>query len=314
MNLKISIITPIYNRQDCIKRCLDSVVMQQLPEGCSMEHFIVDDGSTDKTCDIVNEYSLSHPYICFHQFSENKGVNSARNYAISHCTGDYILFLDSDDYLKEDALRFIIKTISENPHYLHYLFAVNAREYYYKDNDLLKKDTAVIYYKNWIQKKVEGDFAHVIKRELLQSNLFVEELRIYEEVSLLKVMKQSEKALFTNETIMDKERGREDSVSKDYWLRSSINITIQKKALSYMINHFYDDYVQYGEEVLMHSMIKKCMFLSLADKDYGLYDTLSARTDKKFVYQIIRNLKLGKMLGLLIVFYSQIRYKGVKIK
>ena len=92
-----SVIIPVYNRADCIKRCLKSVEM--CLEGGSFEVILVDDGSKDNSVDIVNSFiheKSEYRHIILHN---NMGVNAARNEAIAVAIGDWLIFLDSDDEL-----------------------------------------------------------------------------------------------------------------------------------------------------------------------------------------------------------------------
>ena len=108
--MKISVIVPIYNCEQYIARCIDSVLKQDYPNEL-IEIIIVDDGSTDNGGLIADEYSKRHPNIkVFHQ--PNQGVSVARNTALEHATGDYIQFLDSDDfYLHTGCLSHLIHVI-----------------------------------------------------------------------------------------------------------------------------------------------------------------------------------------------------------
>lgn len=75
--MKYSIITPVYNRADCVARCLDSVI-RNLQWGVELEHIVVDDGSHDETPKIVQNYADKHPHIKFIPFSQNRGTNADR--------------------------------------------------------------------------------------------------------------------------------------------------------------------------------------------------------------------------------------------
>lgn len=83
-----SIITPVYNRADCIMRCMQSVEksMQSLIGGGNVEHVIVDDGSLDSTASIVEDYAKQHPHVVSVKFPQNRGTNAARNEASSAVT------------------------------------------------------------------------------------------------------------------------------------------------------------------------------------------------------------------------------------
>lgn len=96
-----SIITPVYNAEKYIGKCIESVLSQTLPD---FELLLVDDGSPDNSGRICDEYAAKDTRIkVFHK--DNGGVSSARNYGLDKANGKYIFFLDSDDFIDEEALR-----------------------------------------------------------------------------------------------------------------------------------------------------------------------------------------------------------------
>ena len=104
----ISVIVPVYNVERYLRKCLDSIVVQTYS---NMEIFLIDDGSTDISGAICDEYEKKDRRITvFH--TENHGLSAARNYALDQIHGDYIAFLDSDDWLEETALEQFI-TVAE---------------------------------------------------------------------------------------------------------------------------------------------------------------------------------------------------------
>ena len=98
---KISIIIPAYNAEKYIDRCLNSVFSQK---GAELEVIVVNDGSTDNTYEILLGYGDRIILIN----KENDGVASARNDALKVYTGEYVMFLDCDDYLPEDTISYYI--------------------------------------------------------------------------------------------------------------------------------------------------------------------------------------------------------------
>lgn len=100
-NIKVSVIVPVYNEERYISATLDSLINQNFED---FELIVVDDGSTDSTLEIVTEKlsdsKINHKII--HQ--ENSGVSSARNRGITESSGDYIVFVDADDYILTDHL------------------------------------------------------------------------------------------------------------------------------------------------------------------------------------------------------------------
>src|SRR5690606_16654444 len=107
----VSIVLPCYNCQSYIDQAIDSVFQQTYAD---WELVIVDDGSTDQSLDIIRQYAESESRIrVFTQ--ENRGVSKARNLALENARGEYIAFLDADDWLPPDSLRSRIRKFTESP-------------------------------------------------------------------------------------------------------------------------------------------------------------------------------------------------------
>nr|WP_302853132.1 glycosyltransferase [Methanosphaera stadtmanae] len=95
MNQKVSIVIPVYNVEKYIERCLKSILNQTLD---SIEVIVIDDGSTDNSGKICDEFSTKYKNVkTFHK--RNGGVSSARNLGISIAKGEYIGFVDPDDFI-----------------------------------------------------------------------------------------------------------------------------------------------------------------------------------------------------------------------
>lgn len=106
----ISIIVPVYNAEKSLKRCIDSLMNQTYKH---LEIILVDDGSTDGSGEMCNQYaSQDQRIVVIHK--ENAGVSSARNTGIEHATGTYIQFVDSDDYLDLNACEILVNGMEEN--------------------------------------------------------------------------------------------------------------------------------------------------------------------------------------------------------
>lgn len=108
---KFSVIVPVYNTEKYLKRCLDSIKSQSFKD---YEVIIVNDGSTDNSSDIIDKY----PYKVINQ--ENQGLSMARNNGVKESSGEYLIFLDSDDYIEKDLLKEINKSLSNNPDLVRY--------------------------------------------------------------------------------------------------------------------------------------------------------------------------------------------------
>ncbi len=98
MSYKISIIVPVYNVELYLEKCLQSLVDQRLQD---IEILVINDGSLDQSQSIIDEFQKRYPEKIFGFIKENGGLSDARNYGIDRAKGDYIGFVDSDDYVTE---------------------------------------------------------------------------------------------------------------------------------------------------------------------------------------------------------------------
>ena len=105
----ISVIIPVYNAQHSIKKCINSILVQKFQ---NYEIIIIDDGSTDDSMSLIEaSCALDKRCRCFHQ--PNSGVSSARNFGLTLASGQYICFIDADDYVSEDYLDILYQNRSD---------------------------------------------------------------------------------------------------------------------------------------------------------------------------------------------------------
>lgn len=109
MDLLISIVVPIYNVEKYLEKCLNSILEQTYGE---FELILVDDGSTDCSGEIADKYALKDErIIVFHK--ENEGLAATRNYGIEKAKGEYICFIDSDDWIENTYLEYLSNLAKE---------------------------------------------------------------------------------------------------------------------------------------------------------------------------------------------------------
>ena len=123
--VKISVIVPIYNVEKQLNRCIESLLRQKIQQ---IQIILVNDGSTDNSGKIAQEYAKKFPDKILYLEKENGGLSDARNYGIAHATGEYLTFVDSDDYISDnlyedlekyleqdyDMIKFKIEKVDEN--------------------------------------------------------------------------------------------------------------------------------------------------------------------------------------------------------
>ena len=120
----LSIVIPVYNVEQYLRQCLDSILAQDCPEGFDYEVLLVDDGSTDQSGILCDEYAARSPvFRVFHR--ENGGASAARNGAIRLAKGDYVQFVDSDDWLLPGLFARLAELLAPQPE----LVLLNLRRY-----------------------------------------------------------------------------------------------------------------------------------------------------------------------------------------
>ena len=108
---KISIIVPVYNREKQIQRCIDSLVNQTYE---NIQIILVNDGSKDRSKEIIDMNQKKHPDKIIAIHTENQGVSMARNEGIQVAQGDYIGFVDSDDYVDKEMFCKLIEKAEQD--------------------------------------------------------------------------------------------------------------------------------------------------------------------------------------------------------
>ncbi|WP_455797082.1 glycosyltransferase, partial [Clostridium butyricum] len=172
----VSIIIPVYNVEQYIGECLESILNQRYKD---YELIIIDDGSTDKSLDIIYNYKNKFKNILILK-QENKGVSEARNLAMNYVNGKYVLYIDSDDFLDENMLEILVArsekfnadiTICE--YYFYYSENSNKnriQKYDVDEERVYEKDEVIKY---MLEDKLQGQLWHkLFKTDLLKATNF----------------------------------------------------------------------------------------------------------------------------------------------
>lgn len=113
---KVSVIVPIYNVEKYLEKCINSLLSQTLED---IQIILVNDGSKDNSGNIAKEYEKNNKDRVIYVEKENGGLSDARNYGLKYATGDFIAFLDSDDYIEKNAYEEMYnKAIEGNADYV----------------------------------------------------------------------------------------------------------------------------------------------------------------------------------------------------
>ena len=178
--MKVSVIVPVYNVERYLDKCLDSLAHQTLKD---IEIIIVNDGSPDHSEDIIKKYTKKYQNFKYYK-KENGGLSSARNYGIKYATGDYIAFLDSDDYVKYDMYeKMYLKAVSNNYdlvvcdiNYLYPNKTIRVSSGIKEDTQNIKKAYLTIHPAAWNK---------LFKKELFNNNIYFKEGIWFEDVEFI---------------------------------------------------------------------------------------------------------------------------------
>lgn len=180
---KVSVIVPVYNTEKYLKKCLDSLLGQTLPE---IEIVAVNDGSTDTCGEILEEYQKAYPEKIVVIHKKNGGQASARNLALGVCRGAYIGFLDSDDFVRKEMFEKMYKTAKERD--ADYVACGYTDITYRGGKEIVLREyvasKAAAKTKDLFFGALASPFLHIYKRELLeQSQATFPEGYIYEDTA-----------------------------------------------------------------------------------------------------------------------------------
>lgn len=142
MNIKFSIVIPVYNVEYYLAECLNSIINQTYQ---NVEVIIINDGSTDNSLVIINEYAAKDARIIVID-QENQGLSIARNVGLKKSTGDYVMFIDSDDYISLDTCQIAVEEIQKGNFpdiFIYGRFRFYNDERYVEDKIIMDSNTTI---------------------------------------------------------------------------------------------------------------------------------------------------------------------------
>lgn len=226
-----SIIIPVYNSENYVRQSISSIVNQNIGFENNVQLILIDDGSTDNSLNILNEFKELYPENIIILSQENKGPSIARNIALPYIKGQYVNFLDSDDYLSENALYEVSNYFNKHDSEIDVVaipieYIGNTNENYSSNNLEETKLINLVNQPNYIQKTISSTF---IKSKVLLNFKFNENLRYSEGCSLINKILAIKKTIgFLN--------------VPTYYYRKQFNLSelSEKKLFDY---YYYTDYL-----------------------------------------------------------------------
>lgn len=270
---KVSVIVPFYNVEGYIEKCLETLVNQTLKD---IEIILVNDGSKDRSIEIVKMFLQQYPDKITYLEKENGGLSDARNYAIPYAKGEYIAFLDSDDYVEKDMYESMYELAKkENSDMVEC-------DFYWEYPNKTKEDIGRIYHekKEMLEKVRVVAWNKLIKREILEKTgiQFPKGYR-YEDVEFTyKLIPYLEKVSFLKKPCIHYVQ-REGSISNSQNERTREIFDVLEHVISYYKeNEIYDIYKEELEYVYIRYAFCSSLLRIVKIKDEEIQEKLLDET------------------------------------
>ena len=301
---KVSVIVPVYNTEKYLRKCLDSLVNQTLKD---IEILVINDGSPDDSQTIIDEYKSKYSNLKSYP-KENGGLSDARNYGIDKANGEYLAFVDSDDYIALETYEIMYnKAVSQN-----FDIVVCDLNYVYEENKRVKASSNIVADTTDIKKAMLNIYPAVwnkiYKKELFQNNLRFKKGIWFEDVEFTYRLLPYVKSIGRTEGCFYQYVQREGSITKKNDLRIYNYIdNLNSVVKFYKDNDFYNEYQQELEysyvRYLYATFIKQATCFE--KEEYQKAVNKACENVKKNFPQYKKNKYFYKSLkGLYLIFFS----------
>ena len=274
---KLSIIVPVYGVEKYIDKCLNSLVKQSLKE---IEIIVVNDGTKDNSQKIIDKYVKKYPDKIKSYIKENGGQGSARNYGLKKTTGEYIGYVDSDDFVEKDMYKKLYNKAKENNYEIVVCGNYNVSEDYQNKNI----DAFINNYNTDLENIFFGKMAvwnKIYKRDILIKNkLEFKEKVWYEDLAFtLKAIMNSNTFAFIDEPLYD------------YLIREGSTMNNSNVQRNLEILDAFNDILSYIQHNKKEEYFNKIEFLAI-DHIYisAIVRVLKADSDKNIKKETIEKL------------------------
>ena len=299
--MKLSFIIPVYNREKTIERVLNSI-REQLDN--DIEIIVINDGSTDKTDIIVNSYIEKYKCNISYYKKENEGVAATRNFGIMHAKGEYVMFVDSDDYIENDFIEKVKKYLKED----YDVIKFKAKCVDEENHNIISKIDGPVFEKEtgedgfnklvFIDNLIDSPCVYILKKELfIKNNLFFRVGTEHEDFGLIPLILVLAKSMISLDIYGYNYVQTDNSITRN----SSYEKTIKK--FEDVLLH-YDNMIQFIEKNALKQETKENIKTYYTNAVLLKLETIEKKDRKKYCKQIkerkmIKNIKPKNLKQLL---------------
>lgn len=280
--VKVSLIVPVYNVAQYLRQCLDSIISQSYK---NLEIILIDDGSIDGSEFICDEYCKIDTRVkVIHQC--NQGISGARNTGIDNASGDYLIFVDSDDYVDSDFIGTLLKCVQDSNCMIAECHLKKFKDGTIPEDEKIYKRSEILSAYEWLTETGLGDFiSYVLWNKIYKKELFdgirFPVGRVYEdEATLYKLVYRSGSIYRTYQKLYNY-RARENSITTSQMSPKALNDKIL--ALKERIS-FFDQCNE--NRIADFACAKHCINLLALHSKYEqmLFDVYATR--KQIIHEI----------------------------
>lgn len=280
--IKYSFIVPCYNGEKYIVKCLDSILKQT---SNNYEVIVINDGSTDNSINIINKYKNDKKIVIINQ--NNMGLSLTRNNGINKAKGEYLIFVDCDDYIQNDFLKTIDKNLNdEDMLKIGYTLVYDNKEEVI--NNISFESNGEQAFKKLIDSRLMFEMAalYIIKKDyMIDNNYYFEKNKYHEDLGLIPYM------------IINAKKVQSIPYSGYMYVQTNNSITRNsdakkenKKALDVL--YFFDKYKNTNNKLFQSYMANACINkLKYLDKEDKIKYKKELTTRKIYKYLLSNNLK-----------------------
>lgn len=302
---KISVIVPIYNVEEYLDKCIQSLINQTYS---NLEIILVNDGSTDNSLRICKKYE-SYPNILICN-KKNGGLSDARNFGLDKATGNYICFVDSDDYIEKDMIEYLYNNLNNYKAdisccniYMLYDNKISPKHPIYDNIICLSPSEAI---KDTLH---NSNIDYASWNKLYKKSLF-DEIRfpkgkIYEDMFIMHELLHKSKLIVYGSECKYYYRQRENSITKSIFTSKKFDLLDAYDVIIKFINSNYPKLIFEAEEVIVLQKLNLLRDIFLSNKSIK-YRKEIVQIKKSIKYSQIINISENKF-NYLIIKYCPIK-------
>jgi len=284
--LPFSIIVPVYNDENNLKRCLDGIVSQSFMD---FECLLIDDGSTDNSSTICDEYAAKNSRIrVFHK--NNEGISKTRQFGINNSTGRFTVFVDSDDWIESELLMAVIQEVKNEKTDMLFMdfFDENStgKEKYLSQQPFVKNSETVL------RMVLEGKISSCLWNVVINRELY-----IIHNIDFPDGINYGEDSLFIIELLLNNPKINHLSKAYYHHTYNHDSFTLKNRKQRFMERAEFIDHLPLLLDKYNRNNLIKHNFFPLNDKYEMLYSGLFTRKEYQAIFPIANSSYYRKQCG-----------------